>query len=145
MRFEVGFSGHPCVRATHGSTVELTRSGSLTPAGDCIVGVSASCGCAGLPGRLKDLLRDRDTRVRLTLSAGPHEFSFEGRGDPALALSDPHDMVARMSGHACPRTLAVCCTRASDSVPRAMVRLLQDPGAPGTLSIEALPGRRPAR
>lgn len=139
MRFEVRFRGHPCVRSTHGSTVEITRGGSLTPAGDCIVGVSASCGCAGLPGPLKEALRDPSSRVRLTLSAGPHEFSFEGRGSPALELSDPRDMVMRTSTHACPRTLAVSCTRASDSVPRAMVAALQKRGARGTLAIEAGP------
>lgn len=137
MRFEVSFSGHPCVRSTHPSTVELTRSGSLTPAGDCILGVEASCGCAGLPQGLKARLREPGRRVRLTLSAGPHEFSFEGRGSPALPLSDPDDMVMRMSGHACPRTLAVGCTRASDSVPRAMVRELQDSAGRGRLVIEA--------
>ena len=136
MRFQVRFRGHPCVRSTHGSSVELTRSGSLTPAGDCIVGVLASCGCAGLPGPLKARLRDGSALVRLTLSDGMRQFSFEGRGDPALELSDPDDMVMRTSTHACPRTLAVACTRASDSVPRAMVRALQEPGARGTLTIE---------
>lgn len=146
MRFEVRFRGHPCVRSTHGSTVEITGSADLTPAGDCIVGVSASCGCAGLPGPLKKVLRDGSSRVRLKISAGPHEFSFEGRGSPALELSDPRDMVMRTSTHACPRTLAVACTRASDSVPRAMVAALQDPDARGALAIEAEPGAaRPAQ
>lgn len=139
MRFRVEFRGHPCVRSTHGATVELTGSGSLTPAGDCIVGVSASCGCAGLPDPLKRRLRE-SSRVRLTLSAGGREFSFEGRGSPGLALSDPRDMVMRTSLHECPRTLAVGCTRASDSVPRSMVRHLQDPGSRGALLIEAAPG-----
>lgn len=137
MRFEVEFFGHPCVRSTHRTTLELTRSGSLTLAGDCIVGVSASRGCAGLPDRLKARLREPGSRVRLSLSAGPHEWSFEGRGDPKLSLSDPDDIVARTSDYVCPRTLAVGCTRASDSVPRAMVRLLQDPAVRGVLAIEA--------
>lgn len=137
MRFSVGFSGHPCVRSAHRTTVELTRSSSLTPAGDCVVGVSASCGCAGLPEDLKAALRRPGSRVRLTLSAGPHRFSFEGRGDPRLALSDPDDMVMRTSAFACPRTLAVNCTRAADSVPRALVRRLQEPGSRGSLTVEA--------
>lgn len=137
MRFEVEFLGHPCVRSAHRTTLELTRSGSLTPAGDCIVGVSASRGCAGLPDSLKARLREPGARVRLSLSAGPHEWSFEGRGGPQLRLSDPDDIVARTSDYVCPRTLAVGCTRAADSVPRVLVRLLQDPATRGVLAIEA--------
>ena len=136
MRFEVGFFGHPCVRATHQTTLELTRSSSLTPAGDCIVGVSASRGCAGLPDQLKARLREPGARVRFSLSAGQHKWSFEGRGGPKLILSDPDDIVARTSDYVCPRTLAVGCTRAADSVPRSLVRLLQDPTVRGTLTIE---------
>ena len=41
--------GHVNVRATHRSTFEVTREPSLTPRGDCIVGVSSEVGAAGLP------------------------------------------------------------------------------------------------
>lgn len=132
----MGFFGHESVRALHGRTIEVTRERALTPAGDCVVGVGASCACAGLPGALKERLRDARAEVRVEIAVAGLSFGLRGRGDPALALSDARDIVLRRSTYACPRTLAVECDAASDSVPREMVRALRVPGARARLSIE---------
>lgn len=124
------------MRALHPRTIEVTRSRALTPAGDCVVGVGASCACAGLPEALKARLRDARAVVSVEIAVGGLSFGLRGRGDPALALSDGQDIVLRRSSYACPRTLAVGCDAASDSVPREMVRALRDPGARARLSIE---------
>lgn len=137
MIHEVAFRGHPNVRSLHRTTIEVTTARSLTPAGDCIVGVGADCGCAGLPDRLKAALRGGRTRVRITLLAGGQEYVVEGRGDPRLALSHPEDIVVRRSSFACPRTLAVGCDGAASDVPRAMASYLSSPNARGVLRIEA--------
>ncbi|MDD9812905.1 MAG: DUF371 domain-containing protein [Thaumarchaeota archaeon] len=136
MRFEIGFFGHESVRALHERTIEVTRGGDLTPAGDCVIGVGASCACAGLPEALKARLRDAGAAVAVEITVGGMSFGLRGRGDPALALSDARDIVLRRSAYACPRTLAVECDAASDSVPREMVRALREPGARARLSIE---------
>lgn len=136
MRFEVGFGGHGNVLSTHKKTIEITRERHLTMRGDCIVGVGAQCGCAGLPEGLKAGLRRRDSRVRLLIRAGGMEFEVNGRGHEGLTLEHPDDIVARKSGFVCPRTLAVMCDKASDDMPRGMVRALQDPSSRGTLTIE---------
>jgi len=44
--------------------------------------------------------------------------------------------VIRKSGFVCPRTAAVGADAASDSLPRDIVRRLQDPDAVGSLTIE---------
>lgn len=137
MIFEVGFRGHPNVRPLHRTTIEVTTERGLTPAGDCIVGVGADCGCAGLPDGLKAALRDAHTRVRITLIAGGREYSVSGRGDPRLALSHPSDIVARRSSFACPRTLAVECDGSAAGVPPEMAAALREPGARGVMRIEA--------
>lgn len=137
MIFEVGFRGHPNVRPLHRTTIEVTAERGLTPAGDCIVGVGADCGCAGLPAPLKAALRDGRSRVRITLIAGGIEHAVTGRGDPRLELSHPSDIVARRSRFACPRTLAVGCDGSAADVPRAMAAALRSPGARGVMRIEA--------
>ena len=136
MMFEVGFRGHENVRSLHRTTIEVTTAPGLTPAGDCIVGVGADCGCAGLPQPLRRALRDAAARVRVTLIAGGQEYAVQGRGHGALSLSHPTDMVIRRSAFTCPRTLAVGCDGSASAVPRPMVEALQSPSARGVLRIE---------
>lgn len=136
MMFEVGFRGHENIRSLHRATIEVTTSPDLTPAGDCIVGVGADCGCAGLPRRLKEALRDGAARVRVTLAAGGLEYAVQGSGHEGLALSHPDDMVVRRSMFTCPRTLAVGCSGSASSVPRPMAEALRSPSARGVLRIE---------
>ena len=137
MIFDVPFSGHGNVRSLHHNTVEVTAEERLTVRGDCIVGVGAACGCAGLPGRLKCRLRDPGARVRLTVSAGGISHSITGRGHPGLELTHPTDIVARRSSFASPRTVAVECDGAAGSLPRRLVGMLRDPARAGLLRIEA--------
>lgn len=137
MDYEIGFSGHANIRSLHPRTIEITRETHLTPSGDCIIGVGAAAACADLPAGLAGLLRSADTAVTVTIRAGGCEYVVRGRGDPGLQLSHPGDIVIRRSGFVCPRTLAVGCDGASDSVPRGMVRALQEPGARGTFAISA--------
>ena len=132
---EVSFRGHDCIRSNHERTVEVTTGSDLTPAGDCILGVGASAGCAGLPAGIREALRRPGARVRCTFEAGGHSFTVSGHGDPGLVLSDPHDIVLRRSSFICPRTMAVRCDKASDMAPRGLVRALREPGAAGRLVI----------
>ena len=139
MRFEISFSGHENIRSLHPNTIEVTRDADLTPSGDCIVGTGAAAACRDLPAGIRRGLRDPGSVVRFGLVVGGSTFSFSGRGHPELELSHPRDMVIRRSGFVCPRTLAVGADKASDSIPREMVRRLRDPGTVGRLVIE-VPG-----
>lgn len=136
MMFEIEFFGHENVRSNHQKTIEITKEPHLTPSGDCIVGVSASCACADLPDQLKELLRSPGSDVSFTFRVGPYEFAVRGRGHEGLILSHKDDIVIRKSGFVCPRTMAVRCDKASDLLPREMVRLLQNPKTRGTLVIQ---------
>ena len=53
----VEFRGHPMVRSSHPTTVEVTTEDYLTENGECIIGVGADKGCAGLSGAVKERLR----------------------------------------------------------------------------------------
>ena len=136
MIYAVPFRGHPNIRSTHRTTTEITTDDALSVRGDCIVGVSAGCGCAGLPEDMKAALRDPHARVRVTILVGGREFVITGRGDPGLALEHPTDMVIRKSAFTCPRTLAVGCDAASIDIPREMIMDLRA-GAEGVLRVAA--------
>lgn len=135
MEFQIEFSGHENIRSSHQRTIEITRDGDLTPRGDCIVGVNATLGCAGLPQELKAELKDPESKIVLSVTVGDENFVVTGRGHPDLLLTHQDDIVVRKSDFICPRTLAIKCDKASDSIPKEMISLLQNPLAKGTLTI----------
>lgn len=117
--------GHPNVRATHPTTLELTREARLTPKGDCIVAVKAQLAAAGLPADLKRLVRREGSTVTLELEVEGLRFQVKGLGSPRLTLTHPSDLVARKSGYACPRTLMIHADKAAADMPRKMVEALK--------------------
>ncbi len=135
MKFEIEFTGHENIRANHQMTLEITKESHLTPSGDCIIGVNAKSGCADLPEELKNKLKNPDSNVHFSIKVRDEEFVMEGKGHPDLILSHTEDIVIRKSNFVCPRTLAIKCDKASDLLPRSMVKLLQDPKTIGTFTI----------
>lgn len=136
MKFQIKFDGHKNIRSLHPRTIEITKDSHLTPRGDCIVGVNASNGCKDIPSVLKKKLKDPNSKVNFSIEVNGHLFKFSGRGHKNLLLSHSSDIVLRKSNFVCPRTLAVSCDKASDSIPRKLVHLLQDPKTKGTLTID---------
>ena len=135
MRFEIEFFGHENIRSNHKKTIEITKESELTPRGDCIIGVNAAYSCYDLPDSLKDKLRDPASKIQFSIKVEKHEFTLEGKGHLELTLTHKEDIVIRKSDFVCPRTLAVKCDKASDLLPREMVRLLQDPNTRGIFTI----------
>lgn len=135
MKFEIEFTGHENIRSNHQRTLEITKESHLTPRGDCIIGVNAKSSCADLPEELKNKLKNPDSKVNFSIKVGDEEFVMDGKGHPDLILSHTEDIVIRKSDFVCPRTLAIKCDKASDLLPRSMVKLLQDPKTIGTFTI----------
>jgi hypothetical protein len=135
VRYEIKFSGHENIRSNHQKTIEITKDSQLTLRGDCIVGVNATSSCNDLPQSLKEKLKDPASNVTFSISVGTHEFIIKGKGHPDLTLTHSEDIVLRKSYFICPRTLAIQCDKASNSLPREMVSLLQNPKTIGIFSI----------
>lgn len=131
----VEFRGHRMVRATHPTTIEVTTEDYLTEDGDCIIGVGASKGCAGIATDVRERLRE-GSRATFRIVVEGLSFAVNASGDPRLELSDPHEMVIRKSDFVSGRTLAVRADAASRSIPREIIRLLKNPAARGRLEIE---------
>lgn len=134
MRITIHARGHENVRATHATTIEVTKEEHLTPRGDCIIAVGADKGLCDLTGDERKALQHGD--ITVTVSVGRLSWSVTGRGTPALSLTHPRDMVMRTSGHACPRTLMVGANGAARDMPRELARALADPDAEVTVTID---------
>jgi len=138
MHFEIPFYGHENIRSLHQKTIEITTESDLTLNGDCIIGVSANCGCNDIPEKMKHLLCNSKTNIIFTIKVNDFTFKVTGRGHDELILTHPHDIVIRKSSFVCPRTLATNCDKASDSIPRQMIKALQNPDARGIFTIDVI-------
>ena len=136
MHFEIPFYGHKNIRSLHTKTIEITTERSLTINGDCVVGVGATCGCNDIPEQMKNLLRNAKSKILFTISVRDICFKIKGTGHENLILTNPHDIVIRKSSFICPRTLAIHCNLASDSIPRQMIKILQNPDSKGIFIID---------
>lgn len=138
MHFEIPFSGHENIRSLHKKTIEITKESNLTPSGDCIIGINAKCGCNDIPKEIKEKLKNSNAKVTFSIIVNNYIFKVKGHGHQDLICSDPNDIVIRKSDFICPRTLAINCDKASDSIPRKLIQILQDPKTKGVFSIEVI-------
>ena len=117
--------GHPNVRATHKSTLELTRDPHLTPRGDCILGVEAEVSAGSLPQWVKEALRREDSLLVVVLCSGGICDSLTARGDPRLSLASNNSMVIRKSNYVDARTIGVGASKAARDINRRIVESLR--------------------
>jgi len=135
MEEEILFYGHPNITALHEMTIEVTKAESLSPRGDCVIGVNANKACYDLMDGLKRRLRDENSVVRMCIMVDDKKCDFVAHGSPSLILTHKHDIVIRKSRFVCPRTLAIRSDKASNNIPKDIVRMLKDPVKKGILLI----------
>ena len=117
--------GHPKVRGTHPTTFEVTTEGHLTVAGDCIIGVSADRGAAGLPAEFRILLCHDDAVLLTRLSAGDLQVEVHSRGSASFTLDHPAAMVWRRSRYVDGRTVGILSDRTAAMLPRELIAVLR--------------------
>ncbi len=117
--------GHRNVSARHRTTFEVTREDSLTPRGDCIIGVSSAMAAASLPQWLKEGLRRPDSIVVVILCAEGICDSVTGSGSPRLILSDSTRMIFRKSTYIEPATVMIKASKAAKDLDRRLVEALR--------------------
>ena len=136
MKIEIPFSGHKNILSLHKKTIEITKDSELSVSGDCIIGTNSSLVCIDLPEKFKKKIQNQDTTIVFTIVADEHSFSIHGKGSDKLTLKHTTDIVLRRSAFTCSRTIAIKCDKASDDIPRTMVKKLQNPKTSGKLIIE---------
>lgn len=119
--------GHENVRATHRTTLEITKERTLSVRGDCIVAVSADKGFLDFKPEFKELLRKDNARVTIQIDAGGTVETVSAIGSSRLVLIHPTDLVVRKSVYICGRTLAIRADKAAWNLSRGLVAKLQNP------------------
>lgn len=136
MEFEA--RGHRNVKATHRSTLEVTKDPYLTPRGECIVAVASTKAASELPQEFKELARLDGCRIQLTIEAGGIVDTVAGYGSPTLSFTDDRSMVFRRSSYVCPKTVMVRADKAAIDLDRGLVDALRNPSQLVKLKLEAL-------
>jgi hypothetical protein len=121
--------GHPNIRATHGTTLAITKDERLSVRGDCIIGVRANKSVSELSEAFKSIARSPGSRMTMVLEARGFREVVRGFGDPGLTFEDLKDLVARKSSFKCPRTLMIRSDKAAGELSRRLIRALQDPSS----------------
>ena len=136
MKIEIPFSGHKNILSLHKKTIEITKDSELSVSGDCIIGTNSNTACIDLPEKFKKKIQNLDTTIVFTIVADEYTFSIHGKGSDKLTLKHATDIVLRKSAFTCSRTIAIKCDKASDDIPRTLVKKLQNPKTSGKLIIE---------
>lgn len=131
--------GHPNVRATHRTTLEVTKDRELTPRGDCIIGVRADKSVADLNEDLKRWLKSgRAIRVEIVLPDYGLKDELIAFGSSKLTFKHERDVVIRKSDYVCDRTLAIRSNKSARDIDREIVELLKDEKTELILIIEKI-------
>jgi len=136
MKIEIPFKGHKNILSLHEKTIEITKDTELTINGDCIIGTNSSLACIDLPEKFKKKIQNANSTIIFTILTDEHSFSVRGKGSKKLTLKHTSDIVLRKSAFTCSRTIAINCDKASDDIPRTMIKKLQNPKTSGKLVIE---------
>lgn len=121
--------GHPNIRATHRSTMEVTTQPTLTLKGDCILGVRADKSPAMIDAAIGRLLRREVSRITTRLSVGGFTEEIHGEGSSKLGLRNASSLVWRTSNYVDDRTVAINCDKAARDIARELIAQLQNPEA----------------
>ena len=117
--------GHRNIRALHKTTLELTVEQSLTPRGDCIIGVNSEIAGAQLPIWFKRIVRSNDSMIVMVLCTNSICDSIVGRGDPRLELSDPKRIIVRKSGYTDDKTIMIHSSKSAGDIRRDLIKELK--------------------
>jgi hypothetical protein len=117
--------GHPLVLGTHPTTFEVTCGDHLTRSGNCIIGIAADKGCAGLSPSFKSVLAHDDAHLVTTLMCHGEKVEIRSRGSAQMLFSHPTDMVWRKSTFVCGRTIGIRSDYVALTLPKALVQSLK--------------------
>jgi len=117
--------GHPRILGTHPTTFEVTCEEHLTENGNCIIGIAADKGCAGLSSHFRSLLCHDDAVLTTRLESGGITAEIHSKGSDLLTLDHPTDLVWRKSAFTCARTIGICSDAVAATLPRDLIARLR--------------------
>lgn len=126
MREIIHCYGHENVKATHKSTLEITKEDFLTPRGDCIICIKADKSLKELNEEFKRALKS-GKKVRIRIIVDDLVDEIMASGDGRLTFESDVSMVIRKSTHIDGRTLAIKANKAAKDIDRRIIEKLKNP------------------
>lgn len=126
MREIIHCYGHENIKATHKSTLEITKEDFLTPRGDCIICIKADKGLKELNEEFKRALKS-GKKVRIKIIVDDLIDEIVASGDERLTFENDVSMVIRKSSYIDGRTLAIKANKAAKDVDRKIIEKLKNP------------------
>jgi len=139
----VNARGHPNVRARHPTTMEITKEDTLTPRGDCVIGVAADKAAADLSPELLSELAKGYSLAAAILVGGLIDVFF-AEGSPGHIPTSSTSIVIRRSSYLDERTLGIRATKSARGLDRQIVNLLKKPETEMKIVFVTAPNRREA-
>ncbi len=118
--------GHELIKATHRSTIEITKDTYLTEKGDCIIGIKSNLSCFDLPTKIKKRIRSNEARLVLVISVDGYRDYIFGYGSELLTLKSKTSMVIRKSTYIDDRTLMIRANKSARDISRKLVNTIKD-------------------
>jgi len=119
--------GHENVKATHKTTLEITKDGHLTGKGDCILAVGADKAIDDLSSDFKKKLRNDHAQLAVMIEVNGAFETVNAVGNARLILAHAGDIVIRKGAFIDNRTLAIHANKAANEMSRELVKLLKNP------------------
>lgn len=136
----IEFFGHENIKATHKTTMEITKDDYLTPRGDCIIGIKASKSCRDISNEFKMLLKGGH-KVKVTIEVDGIRDVFFGYGSSKLILKSENSIVIRKSDFIDERTILIKSEKAANDIDRRIIKKLKNPKKKGIMILEIIKER----
>ena len=125
MRLVIKAKGNKLIKATHKSTLEITKDNYLTERGDCIIGISANYSVKDLPEDLKDHLLD-EGKIKIVIKVDDLIDNIIAYGSRKLLLTNDISIVIRKSNYIDDRTLAINSNKGAIDIDRRLIERLKN-------------------
>lgn len=126
MEYTFFAQGHENVTSKHKSTFEITTDKTLTPKGDCIIGVNSKTTLNDFPEELKKAIQTDDKKIELCIETNNFSDKIIGYGSSKLTLDHPTDIVCRKSDFTCSRTLMINSDKAAMDLNEKLINELKE-------------------
>jgi hypothetical protein len=124
MKLVIKAKGHKLIKATHKSTLEITKDNYLTERGDCIIGINSNYSVKDLPEDLKDHLLN-EGKIKIIIKVDDLIDSIIAYGSRNLLLTNDRSIVVRKSNYIDDRTLAINSNKSAVDIDKKIIERLR--------------------
>jgi hypothetical protein len=124
MKLVIKARGNKLIKATHKSTLEITKDNFLTERGDCIIGINANYSAKDLPEDLKDHLLN-EGKIKIVIKVDDLIDDIIAYGSKNLLLTNDRSIVIRKSNYIDDRTLAINSNKSAIDIDRKLIEELR--------------------